>query len=30
MNNDHYRESLVLSHEVYLSHDLFASYETSD
>ena len=29
MKNDHYRQSLVLSHLVYLSYDLSACYETS-
>ena len=29
MKNDHYRQSLVPSHEVYLSYDLSSRYETS-
>ena len=29
MKNNHYRQWLVLSHEVYLTYDLFVSYETS-
>ena len=29
MKNDHYRQSLVLSQEVYLSYALSAYYETS-